>query len=158
MKVILPGSYDPVTSGHLEIIKKAAARGDEVYVVAFINPDKQYTFSLDDRVAMLMLATDDIPNALVSYSLGTVVDYMREHGIEKIIKGYRNEKDLEWEHYQAEHNKRFGGYDTELIKCDDGYEGISSTLVRERLREGGSLTGLVPDSVADYIRKLGMEF
>ena len=95
MSVILPGSYDPVTVGHLDIIRRAAEAHDEVYVVIFVNPEKTYTFSLDDRMRMLMLATDDYDNVLVSYSNGMVVDYMREHGIEKIIKGYRNEVDLE---------------------------------------------------------------
>ena len=76
MSVILPGSYDPITVGHLEIIKRAAAMYDEVYVVAFINGEKEYTFSLDDRVSMLQIATEELDNVLVSYSLGYVVDYM----------------------------------------------------------------------------------
>ena len=66
MSVIMPGSYDPVTSGHLEVIKRVAEREDEVYVVIFTNPDKTYTFSLEDRVAMLMLATEDLDNVFVS--------------------------------------------------------------------------------------------
>ena len=76
MSVILPGSYDPITVGHLEIIRKAAQAYDEVYVVAFINEAKEYAFSLDDRVSMLQIATEDLDNVLVSYSLGYVVDYM----------------------------------------------------------------------------------
>ena len=157
MSVIIPGSYDPVTVGHLEIIKKVAEREDEVYVVIFSNPNKQYTFSLEDRVAMLMLATEDLDNVIVSYSLGYVVDYMREHEIDRIVKGYRNEKDIEWERVQAEYNLAHGGYETELIRSDDEYIGISSTLVRERLRAGESLDGLVPKSVAEYIKNFEIQ-
>ncbi|MBP3582537.1 MAG: adenylyltransferase/cytidyltransferase family protein, partial [Clostridia bacterium] len=87
--VILPGSYDPVTIGHLDIIKRAAEEYERVYAVIFINPNKSYRFSLDDRVRMLMIATEGLENVLVSYSTGLVIDYMREHEIDKIVKGYR---------------------------------------------------------------------
>ena len=155
MSVIMPGSYDPVTVGHLEMIRRVAQREDEVYVVIFTNPAKSYTFSLEDRVAMLMIATEGLDNVFVSYSLGYVVDYMREHDITKIVKGYRNDADLVWEREQAEYNMKFGGYETELIKCDDQLAHVSSTLVRERLADGQPLDGLLPDGVLDYIRSLG---
>ena len=154
MSVIMPGSYDPVTVGHVEMIKRVAAREDEIYVVIFTNPNKEYTFSLEDRVAMLMLATEKLDNVFVSYSLGYVVDYMREHGISKIVKGYRDEKDLAWEREQAEYNLKHGGYETELIRCDDEYKNISSTLVRDRLLKGESIDGLVTDEVRDYVLSL----
>ena len=154
MSVIMPGSYDPVTAGHREMIRRVAEREDEVYVVIFNNPDKEYAFSLDDRVAMLMLATEEFDNVIVSYSLGYVVDYMREHEIDRIVKGYRNERDLEWERVQAEYNLAHGGYETELILADEEYLGISSTLVRERLRNGESLDGILPESVIEYIKNI----
>ena len=154
MSVIVPGSYDPVTNGHLDIIRRAAEENDEVYAVIFVNPEKEYTFSLDDRVRMLILATDDIPNVLVSYSNGLVIDYMREHGIERIVKGYRNDRDLEYERRQAEYNLRFGGYETELKRCRDGYEQISSTEVRRRLAEGESVADVLPKSVEEYIHRM----
>lgn len=151
MSVIMPGSYDPVTVGHLEMIKRVAEKEDEVYVVIFTNPNKEYTFSLEDRVAMLMLATEKLDNVFVSYSLGYVVDYMREHGIDRIVKGYRNEKDLAWEREQAEYNLKHGGYETELILCSDEYKDISSTLVRRRLANREGIDGLVTDEVKKYI-------
>ena len=154
MSVIMPGSYDPVTTGHVEMIKRVAEREDEVYVVIFTNPNKQYTFSLEDRVAMLMLATEELDNVFVSYSLGYVVDYMREHGIDRIVKGYRNDSDLAWEKDQAEYNLKHGGYETELILCDERYKDISSTLVRERLAASQSIDGLVTDAVKNYILSL----
>ena len=151
MRVILPGSYDPVTSGHLEIIRRAAERYDEVFAVVFINPEKTYAFSLDERVRMLMVATEDLPNVLVSYSTGLVIDYMRDHHIEKIVKGIRNEADLAYERVQEEWNLTHGGYPTEYIRAEEGYEHISSTLVREKIARGESLQGLLPEKVVQLI-------
>ena len=154
MSVIMPGSYDPVTAGHAEMIRRVAAREDEVYVVVFTNPNKKYTFSLEDRVAMLMITTEDLDNVIVSYSLGYVVDYMRDHDIKRIVKGYRNDADLVWEREQAEYNRKHGGYETELILCDDKFAHISSTLVREKIKNGESLDGLLCEGVERYIRSL----
>ena len=152
MSVIMPGSYDPVTTGHVEMIRRVASVEDEVYVVVFTNPNKNYTFSLDDRVAMLMLATEEFDNVIVSYSLGYVVDYMRDHEIDRIVKGYRNDADLAWEKELEEYNLKYGGYETDLILCEDKYKEISSTLVREKLKKGEDLTGLLPDSVIEYLK------
>ena len=151
MSVIMPGSYDPVTLGHADMIRRVAEREEEVYVVIFTNPNKDYMFSLEDRVAMLMLATEDLDNVFVSYSLGRVVDYMREHDISRIVKGYRGEGDLEWEQIQADYNMKHGGYETELILCEEEYRGISSTLVRERIKRGETLSELVPEKIEKYI-------
>ena len=153
MSVIMPGSYDPVTIGHADMIRRVAEREDEVYVVIFTNPNKEYMFSLEDRVAMLMLATDDLDNVFVSYSLGYVVDYMREHDIDRIVKGYRTEADLPWEEVQAEYNLEHGGYETELILCDEKFKHISSTLVRERIKNGKNISDILPESVAKYIKE-----
>lgn len=154
MTVILPGSYDPVTVGHLEIIKRASKEYDGVYAVVFNNPNKKYTFSVEDRVRMLAIATDGLDNVIVSNSNGLVIDYMRDHGIDLIVKGYRNDRDLEWEKYQAEWNLRNGGYETRLIRCDADMENISSTVARERLRAGESLEGILTHEVARYISEL----
>ncbi len=155
--VILPGSYDPVTRGHLEIIERAAREYDEVYVVAFVNPSKKYRFTVDERVRMLMLATDGMDNVLVSYSDGRVVDYMREHGIEKIVKGYRDEADLPWEREQASYNLKHGGYETVLWRCRDEMKGVSSTAVRALLAGGADASELLPRAVYEYIKSLEKE-
>ena len=151
MSVIIPGSYDPVTLGHLEIIREVAETESEVYAVVFINEDKKYRFTLEERVRMLELATEEIEGVKVAYSTGRVVDFMREMGIEKIVKGYRTEADLPWEEYQARYNFENGGYETELIKCKPEFCGISSTLVRERLDTGGNISSLVPPRVLEFI-------
>lgn len=154
MSVILPGSYDPVTLGHLDIIRRVAECEDEVYVVVFINPEKEYMFSIEDRVAMLMIALDDLENCIVSYSVGRVVDYMREHGIERIVKGYRNEIDYEYEMRQAEYNKHHGGYETELIPAREEYLDFSSTRLRAALEAGEDISALTHPAVVEYIKQL----
>ena len=150
--VILPGSYDPITLGHLEIVKYAAEHYDEVYLVSFVNPEKNYSFTLDERVKMMMLSTEEYDNVLVSYSTGYVIDYMREHGIEKIIKGYRNDDDLEYEKKQAEWNLAHGGYETELVNCEAEFSGISSTLAREKIRLGEDLSDVLHPAVISYLK------
>ena len=154
MKAIVPGSYDPVTVGHLDIIKRAAEKYDEVYAVIFVNPSKTYRFSVEDRARMLAIATEELDNVLVSYSSGLVIDYMREHDIDLIVKGYRNDTDLEYERVQAEWNKAHGGYDTELLPCDPKLSEVSSTRVRRGLDEGSAPEALLPCGVADYIKGL----
>ena len=153
MKVIVPGSFDPVTLGHLDVIRYAVGVADEVYAVVFINENKKYRFPIEDRVRMLTLATEELTHVTVSYSTGRVVDYMREHGITKIIKGYRNDADLKWERYQADYNFEHGGYETELVECTGEHKELSSTLVRERLDAGLEISELVPPRVAEYIKE-----
>ena len=151
--VILPGSYDPVTLGHLDIIRRASDLYEEVFAVVFINPEKNYMFSSDDRVNMLRLAVSDLPNVRVDYSDGLVIDYMAERGIEKIVKGYRNNTDLEYEKIQAEYNLKFGGFETELLLADGRFSDVSSTLAREKIENGENLSDILPDSVIEYIEK-----
>ena len=150
--VILPGSYDPVTLGHLDVIRRASEEYDEVYAVVFINPNKKYTFSVEQRVSMLMLATDELENVIVSYSNGLVIDYMRDHDIELIIKGYRNDADLEYEKKQAEWNLKMGGYETRLVEASRDLTAVSSTLARERIKSGEDLSDILPGSVINYIK------
>ncbi len=156
-RAIIPGSYDPVTLGHADIIRRASEEYDEVYAVIFRNPDKSYTFSLSDRVSMLMLATEGIENCLVSFSSGLVIDYMREHGIDEIVKGYRTDADYEYEMKMAEWNKKMGGYNTVLLPACDALSDISSTKVREALSSGKSVDALVGQAVASYISSLNKD-
>ena len=154
-KVILPGSYDPITLGHLEIVKQAAEEYDEVLLVGFINPEKNYTFSEAERLRMLELAAEGLDNVRVDLSRGLVIDYMKEFGAELIVKGYRNEADYEYELKQAEWNEEHGGFKTRLIKCSEGFEKISSTAVREAILAGDreSAEKLLPRAVSDFIFK-----
>ena len=103
---------------------------------------------------MLMIAVEGLDNVMVSYSNGLVIDYMTDHEISKIIKGYRTEEDLVWEREQADWNYQHGRYETELWKCSDGLEGVSSTAARKALREGKPLD-MLPIGVAEYILEKG---
>ena len=152
--VILPGSYDPVTLGHLDIIRRAAEEYCEVYAVIFTNPEKEYTFSLEDRVKMLILATDELENVIVSYSNGLVIDYMREHGIDLIVKGIRNNTDREYEKRQEDWNFAHGGYHTEYLLAKSELTHISSSAARAALNDGKELEDLLPRAVCEYIRAI----
>lgn len=148
--VILPGSYDPVTVGHLEIIREATELYDEVFVVAFINPEKNYLFTPEERLRMLRIATEGL-GVKVDFSERLVIDYMRERGITEILKGYRNDADLEYERKMALWNKQNGGVETRLIKCKPEYSAVSSSAVREALSRGERAEELLPRGVADFI-------
>ena len=151
--VILPGSYDPVTVGHLEIIREAARLYKRVFVVAFINPEKKYLFTPAQRLSMLRIATEGMENVTVDFYEGLVIDYAREKKINKILKGYRNDADLEYEMKMAEWNKKTGGIDTVFIKCRDDYAEVSSTAVREALSSGRIPSELLPSGVGEFISK-----
>ena len=155
--VLLPGSYDPVTLGHLDLIRRAAAEYREVYAVVFVNPDKKCRFSLDERMRMLALATEEFDNVLISESDGLVIDYMRDHDIGQIMKGYRNEADLAWEKKQAAWNSAHGGYPTRLVPCSPEFAAVSSTEARRRLDAGEDLRGVLPEAVIAYLRGRGGE-
>ena len=155
MKVILPGSYDPVTVGHLDVIRRAAKEYDEVFAVVFINPQKTYRFSVEERVRMLEIATEELANVRVGSSDGFVIDYMKKEGIDLIVKGYRNDADLEYERVQAEWNKAHGGYETRLLKCSPELAEVSSTKVRAALDESLDPRQLLPYGVAEFIKTIG---
>lgn len=150
--VILPGSYDPVTVGHLAVIREAVRLYDEVFVVAFINPEKEYLFSPEERLSMLRIATEGL-GVTVDYSEGLVIDYMKAHGIKEILKGYRNDTDLEYERNMAEWNRLRGGVETRLLKCDREYEKISSSAVRESISRGVVPREMLPPGVVEFIVK-----
>lgn len=152
MRVLLPGSYDPVTLGHLDIVRRVAERGDEVFLVAFVNPEKSYFFTPRERVKMLSLATEDMPCVHVGFFNGRVVDYMRENGIEKIVKGYRNASDLAYEKIQAGYNLENGGFETEFMKSREDFRNISSTAARRLIEKGESLDGILPEKVIEFLR------
>ena len=151
MTVILPGSYDPVTLGHVEIIERASREYEKVYAVVFNNDEKTYMFSMKERLEMLELALSHLENVITDASLGRVVDYMREKKIDKIVKGYRDEGDLEYEKIQSAYNYENGGFETEFYKSDENLKRVSSTLAREAIVKKGNLSVLLPQKVIDFL-------
>lgn len=152
MRVLMPGSYDPVTCGHLAVIEEAARRYGEVTVAVFINPKKQGLFPYDTRVALLRLATAHLEGVDVIFSDGMVADLARDGGYERIVKGIRNARDLAYEQEMADYNLARGGVETEFIHAADAMCELSSTAVREALAKGKPICGLVPECIREAVQ------
>ena len=148
MKAIVTGSFDPITLGHMEIIKYACEKYEQVYVVALVNEAKEYMFTMEQKKALIEKAISGFENAVADAYIGWTADYMHKNGITQIVRGVRNKTDLAYEINLAQKMKEFDpSFDTEIIKCDDEYAGISSTAVRERLKSGEELENLLPNSI-----------
>ena len=151
---ILPGSYDPITRGHLDMIVRAAARYDEVVVAVMNNAAKKYTFSMEERTEMAKLATADLCGVRVVADSGMLVDLFDRLGATVIIKGVRNEKDRLYEEEMAEYNRKRNPHArTELWEADARFSEVSSTRVRELLLKGVVPKDLLPHAVAVYLAK-----
>lgn len=137
MKAIVTGSFDPVTTGHLDLIKRASRLFDEVYAVVFVNPQKDYFFPIGRRVEMLRLACAEIENVTVDGSAGLVADYCRLHGISVIVRGIRNSRDIDYETEMADINRVLGGgLETVFLSARKELADVSSSAVRQKLSEG----------------------
>jgi len=152
MDMVFPGSFDPVTLGHLDIIRRSAALADTLYVAVLNNPAKNCFFSLEDRLEMLSLATEDIKNVRVESFEGLLIDYCHEKGVQVVARGIRNALDYEYERDMAHANKQLGGIETIFIVTKVGASFISSTIVRELLSFGGDTSGFLPECVRRFIR------
>ncbi len=150
--ILIPGSYDPVTRGHLAIIAEASRMADKVYAAIFINPDKTYRFPLEARLAFLAEACADYPNVEVVSSSGTVADFSREHGVSYLLKGVRNETDFLYEREMADVN-RSRGVETLLLPTPPELREISSTALREALDCGRDLSPYLPARIAEMVQK-----
>ena len=150
---VCPGSYDPVTNGHLDVIIRAARLFDEVRVAVLVNPSKQGMFSLDDRVEMLREATSDVGNVTVESFDGLLVDYCRARAVDVIVKGVRAPSDVESELAMAQMNHRLSGVETVLIPTSPQWSFVASSLVKQVATGGGDVSGLVPDGVAARIAR-----
>lgn len=156
-RALLPGSFDPVTLGHLDIICRATVDYDEVVVGIFANPQKKYLFTQEQRLALLQLATRNLVKVRVVVCTGYTADYARDGGFSAIIRGYRSQDDLRYEQEMAQYNSGRGGVHTLLLETPPELSGISSTLVRERLATGESISGLVPEVCRKEILRLYRE-
>lgn len=155
MKAIITGSFDPITVGHIEIIKKARTFFDELYVVALLNADKKYMFSLEEKKEIMRSSLKEFDNVVVDAYNGLTADYMHLHGINKIVRGIRNDEDRKYEQKLAETMKNFDKeFDTIFIDCDRQYENISSTYVREKIQNGEDISGLVSPKAQKLIIKI----
>ena len=155
MKAIVTGSFDPITLGHMEIIKYACEKYEQVYVVALVNEAKEYMFTMDQKKKLIELSIGKFKNAVADAYIGYTADYMHAHGITHIVRGVRNEKDLAYEKNLAQIMKEFDpSFETEIIECKTEYAHISSTLVREMIASGKSLDGLLPDEIVNVVEHI----
>ena len=146
MHVLFPGSFDPPTLGHLALLRRAAKLFDRVTVGIFINPDKNYLFSLEERKEMLRLCTAELPNVDVDVDSGYVVDYCKRNGIPLLIRGIRSGNDLPFERMTETYNRE-RGVETLLFLADDSLAGVSSSEVRRRILEGEDLAPVAPAEI-----------
>jgi len=150
---VYPGSFDPVTNGHLDIIRRGSRLFDRIVVAILRNPEKKALFSLEERKRIVLMATKGIPNVSVDSFDGLLVDYARRRGARVIVRGLRALSDFEYEYQMALMNRRLDSeIETVFMMPAEAYSYLSSRLVKEVVRLGGSVSGLVPEEVE---RRLG---
>jgi len=147
LTALCPGTFDPVTNGHLDIIGRASQTFDAVVVGALENPSKQPMFTFEERVAMLKEACFGMPNVTVVSFRGLLADFARAQGDAAIVKGLRAVSDYEYEIQMAQMNHRLAGVETLFMPTSPNWSFLSSSLVKEVAQLGGDVSGLVPDHV-----------
>ncbi len=153
---ICPGSFDPVTNGHIDVFSRAADLFEHVTVGVLINKKKSSLFGVDERIDMLRECLADHPNVTVDAFHGLLVDYCRDHGVSAIVKGLRAVSDFDYELQMAQMNYRLAGIETLFVSTNPVYGYLSSSLVKDVATYGGDISGLVPDTVlARLNEKLG---
>ncbi|CAB4847283.1 unannotated protein [freshwater metagenome] len=146
-KAVCPGSFDPVTNGHLDVFIRASEIFDQVVVGVLINKTKSSMFTVDERIDMLRQVVAPYPNIVVDAFHGLLVDYCRDNGIPAIVKGLRAVSDFDYELQMAQMNHRLARVETLFVSTNPLYSYLSSSLVKEVATYGGDVTGLVPDLV-----------
>jgi pantetheine-phosphate adenylyltransferase len=149
--VVCPGSFDPVTNGHLDIISRAATFCDEVVVAVAHNMTKTSLFTADERVEMLREVTKAQDNVRVAKFDGLVVEFCRANNVSAIVKGLRAVSDFDYEMQMAQMNYSQAGVETLFMTTNPLYAFLSSSLVKEFAAYGGDVSGLVPEQVLDRL-------
>ncbi|WP_322761310.1 pantetheine-phosphate adenylyltransferase [Frankia sp. Cr2] len=152
-KAVCPGSFDPVTNGHLDIIGRASRLFDEVVVAVLINKNKANLFTVDERIELIREAAREHSNVIVESSHGLLVDFCRARGIQAIVKGLRAVSDFDYELQMAQMNHSLAGVETLFMSTNPQYAFLSSSLVKEVATYGGDVSGLVPDLVLKQLRE-----
>ena len=151
---LCPGSFDPVTNGHLDIIERTARHFDDVIVAVIRNPQKtQSLFTLEERQAMLAEEIAHLENVRIEFFKGLLVEFAKDHGAESIVKGLRAVSDFDYELQMAQMNQQLSGIDTFFISTSPQYSFLSSSLVREVAKYGGDVSGMVPPKVAKRLKE-----
>jgi pantetheine-phosphate adenylyltransferase len=147
---VFPGQFDPITNGHIDVIRRAADLFDELIVAVGVNPEKRELFSLDQRVAMIGQLLKDIPRTQVKKYTGLTVDFFKQVKATVLLRGIRDVSDLRYEFQMAQVNRAVGGVETVFMMTGERYALISSSLIRQVVAMGGDvriLSGVLPDLV-----------
>src|SRR3954454_22338619 len=153
---VFPGQFDPITNGHLDVIRRGQALFDDLIVAVGINPDKRELFTHDERVRMIRGLVRDIPGVHVSKYSGLTVDFVRHSKATAILRGIRDVSDLRYEFQLALANRAVGGIETVFIMTGDQYALTSSSLIRQVVFLGGDvrqLRAILPDVVVEKLRE-----
>jgi pantetheine-phosphate adenylyltransferase len=151
-RCVCPGSFDPVTNGHLDVVERASRLYDEVTVAVLVNASKAGLFEVPERIEMLQEVTAGLGNVKVDSFQGLLVDYCRERGIPVVVKGLRAVSDFDYELQMSQMNNRLTGIETLFVATNPEYSFLSSSLVKEVAKWGGDVAGLVPDAVLPRLR------
>ncbi|CAI37373.1 pantetheine-phosphate adenylyltransferase [Corynebacterium jeikeium] len=157
MRVVCPGSFDPITLGHLDIFTRAAANWEEVVVLVTYNPNKNGLFTAEERVELIEKSIAAIPNGPKNITVDTwdklLVDYLNENNIQAMVKGLRSSLDYEYELPMAQMNQRLSGAETYFLLTSPEYGYVSSTLCKEVAKYGGDVSGLLPEPVVAAVEE-----
>lgn len=148
---VCPGSFDPPTLGHLDVIERASRLFDTVTVAVLVNPDKVGMFTIDERLDLLRRISTGRDNVRVDSFSGLLVDYCTQHGIDVIVKGLRAVSDFDYELQMAQMNSDLSGIDTLFLPADPAHSFLSSSLVKQVARLGGDVGHLLPEAVYDAV-------
>ena len=151
MKVLIPGSFDPPTNGHIEVIKRASNVFDEVFVGVVVNPQKDPMFEVAERKKMLSEILVDISNVNIESFEGLLVDFAKKMKINAIVKGLRAMTDFDYEFQMAQMNFNLADFETIFIPASPEYGYVSSSMVKEIYSYGGDVSALVPSVVVERL-------
>ena len=146
-----PGSFDPVTDGHLDIIGRAARLFDEVVVAVGVNPSKNRLFGAEERIAMLADAVEPHDNVVVEGFTGLLTDFCTARGVVAIVKGLRAASDFDYELQMAQMNARMASVETVFVPTSPAHSFVASSLIKEVAGLGGDVSGLVPSAVHERL-------
>ena len=150
-RAVCPGSFDPVTNGHVDVIARAAGLYDELIVAVLVNPGKAGLFTVEERMELLRDAVAATPNVRVDSFQGLLVDYCRAHDVPVIVKGLRAVSDFEYELQMAQMNRELAGVETLFVPTAPQVGHLSSSLVKQIAQFGGDVSSLVPKAVHDRL-------
>ncbi|MGA0077931.1 MAG: pantetheine-phosphate adenylyltransferase [Candidatus Nanopelagicales bacterium] len=152
-KLVCPGSFDPVTNGHIDVFERAAALADEVVVAVLVNSSKKGLFAIEERVAMLYEVTSKYKNIKIETFNGLLVDFCKSINAQAIVKGLRAVSDFDYELQMSQMNYQAGGIDTLFIATNPVHSFLSSSLVKEFASLGGNVSQWVPPAVETALQK-----